>query len=97
MCALQRATPLLTAAYLVSTALGVRRSGALGPAADAVLMLAPLAGAVALTALRAVQVPAERWIWGSATPSWSTRLRMMSIARLIESPVTFVCLVGLPW
>jgi hypothetical protein len=31
------------------------------------------------------------------TPSWSTRLRMTSSARLIESLSTFDCLVGLAW
>ena len=47
----------------------------------------------------------ETWIWsepvrlisGSATPSWSTRSRMMSIARFSESGVTADWRVGLPW
>ena len=37
----------------------------------------------------------ERWISGWATPSWSTRLRMMSIARSSDSVSTFDCAVGL--
>jgi hypothetical protein len=39
----------------------------------------------------------ERWISGCATPIWSTRLRMMSIARFSDSVSTFDCAVGLPW
>jgi hypothetical protein len=40
----------------------------------------------------------ERWISGSETPSASTRLRMMSIARSIASLVTCGCCgVGRPW
>jgi hypothetical protein len=37
----------------------------------------------------------ERWISGSATPSWSTRSRMMSMERSTASFVTSDCLVGL--
>src|SRR5438128_2392972 len=36
------------------------------------------------------------WISGWATPSLSTRLRMMSIARFSEAAFTFDCAVGLP-
>ena len=39
----------------------------------------------------------ERCKLGSATPIWSTRLRMMSSERSIASPVTADCLVGLAW
>ncbi len=39
----------------------------------------------------------ERWISGSATPSWSTRSRMMSSERWIASPVTCENFVGLAW
>jgi hypothetical protein len=39
----------------------------------------------------------ERCRLGSATPIWSTRLRMMSSERSMASPVTADCLVGLAW
>ena len=38
-----------------------------------------------------------RWISGSATPNLSTRSRMMSIVRWIDSLVTCDCFVGLAW
>jgi len=43
-----------------------------------------------------ISLPPERWISGCATPSLSTRLRMMSMARLSDSSSTFACAVGLP-
>jgi hypothetical protein len=39
----------------------------------------------------------RRWISGSATPSWSTRSRMMSIERSIAAGVTSLWGVGSPW
>ena len=45
-----------------------------------------------------IRLPPVVWISGSATPSWSTRLRMMSTARWSASGVTFgVWAVGWPW
>ena len=45
----------------------------------------------------AIWLSPVRWISGSATPSWSMRLRMTSIARSSASGVTGVVFDGLAW